>query len=789
MNNEKINVCQKRQLLSTDYNKNNLKDFNNSQEYSKKNIYKNLKNFDFLFKRITCSDFSQKRVRDIPKNNLLSLKKDNNQQKFHIKALTNNSGKDILNDIIPNIKLFLNNEVNPSIKDYDYKNKAYSSNNKNRNQIILPKISRNVFHINNENNNNNFANHNIKSNDMKKSITLEIGIQQKKFHTKLFSPNNNDKKYNCNLASPDKNFLDNKITANKIVNDDNNIENIDTDEKKISMKKSYKLKLFFYSILPGNASYLVQNCMCHRKNWKDSLNKVNSLFNFKWQQLSHGIDYNSLGKNNEIEQIVNHYENHYAISNKANMFINLMQYCEKRKISVFKYVPFTIIFELKNSGKLSEEDQISEFQEKIGALRKFFRISKDFLIDYDQIGNFYQQKEFYTDLKNREKISNYISEFVVYSDHFPKLKEINYVNYANKAKKELREKDKIKNLDKKSIDKNIGENTCIEIPTSHFNGKNMWVIKAINLNRGKCIQIVNNFNQMQAVINKFKNGVDYDFTKEIVEENETKENNKQNTKINNNTKDEKLYNCSKIIIQKYIEKPLLYKGRKCDMRIWVLVNHEMKVYIFKEGHLKTCSVEYDINSKDAFTHITNYSFQKYNDAFEKFEKGNEVPFYEFQKYINETYPDLHYDIKINLMNQIKEIVNLTMRSVAEKINKNGRNYQFEIFGYDFMLDSDFNLFLIEINTNPGLEESSPWIKIIVPRMLDDALRLTIDKIFDPGYDFKYNYNSNQNINQNACIPETEEKDNSVKYISPFPVPGYNLNENLWEFVCDLKKDD
>ena len=56
----------------------------------------------------------------------------------------------------------------------------------------------------------------------------------------------------------------------------------------------------------------------------------------------------------------------------------------------------------------------------------------------------------------------------------------------------------------------------------------------------------------------------------------------------------------------------------------------MKVYFFKEGHLKTCSISYDIDSKNAFGHITNYSFQKYNEYFQKYEKGNEVPFYEFK---------------------------------------------------------------------------------------------------------------------------------------------------------------
>jgi hypothetical protein len=216
-------------------------------------------------------------------------------------------------------------------------------------------------------------------------------------------------------------------------------------------------------------------------------------------------------------------------------------------------------------------------------------------------------------------------------------------------------------------------------------------------------------------------------------------------------KEEKIYNCSKIIIQKYIESPLLYKGRKCDMRIWVLLTHQMKVFLFKEGHLKTCSVQYDLNSKNAFTHITNYSFQKYSTNFQKFEKGNEVPFYEFQKFIDKEYPNKKYSIKKDLMKQIKDIINITMRSGKDKINKNGRSHQFEIFGYDFMLDSDFNLFLIEINSNPGLEISSPWIQIVVPRMLDDALRLTVDKIFEPVYDFSKNYKGDYTEEQKKLL--------------------------------------
>ena len=148
------------------------------------------------------------------------------------------------------------------------------------------------------------------------------------------------------------------------------------------------------------------------------------------------------------------------------------------------------------------------------------------------------------------------------------------------------------------------------------------------------------------------------------------------------------------------------------------------------------------------------------------------------------------------MDKIKEIVYITMRSVKEKLNKNKRNHSFEIFGYDFMLDENFNLFLIEINTNPGLEESSPWIKVIIPRMLDDALRLTLDQLFDTKYDFNLNYKRSHNledilddaINQNKNVKKENNDDKkNIKYKSPFPVPGYELDENLWDFVCDLNE--
>ena len=673
--------------------------------------------------------------------------------------------------------------------------------------------------------------------------------------------------------------------------------------QKQDVKESLKdFNRLYYLILPGNASYLIKNCMCHRTNWREAFCYATNLFNFKWQQLSNGIDYIGLGKYGSIKQLVNHFENHYSISNKANMFVNLMNYCEQRKMSVFKYVPFTIIFEFNPESKQKDKEKEKLYEENLEQLKMFIDGAEKFVTNFNNIGKYYNEVKFIEEKKNRneffkekkkkkrryykyydieeeneEDIKVYNGEYIVYRDYFKRIKLFEKITISNNL--DLYEKEKER---KKKLEKTIGTNTVIEIPDTHYNGKNMWVIKAINLNRGMCIQIVNNFNQMCTVLNKFKEGVDYNFTEKVIDENQnemiSKEKKDNEEKVNKENKEDKsvnnkkneieeeknnnnggnnsqMYYCSRIIIQKYIECPLLYKSRKCDMRIWVLITHNMKVYFFKEGHLKTCSIEYDINSKDAFRHITNYSFQKYNENFQKFEKGNEVPFYEFQKFIDENYPEKNYKLNKDLVEQIKEIVSITTKSVKEQINKNERNYQFEIFGYDFMLDSNFNLFLIEINTNPGIEESSPWIKVIVPRMLDDALRLTLDQLFNPKYDFNKIYKNeeetnnmklvlnnlkneidpnapesvgNETINNNSMKVENNKSDDNIeknennsynccktevanssnlsetenqkkeikidnnksgKYASPFPVPGYRDDENLWEFVCDLNGED
>jgi len=63
-----------------------------------------------------------------------------------------------------------------------------------------------------------------------------------------------------------------------------------------------------------------------------------------------------------------------------------------------------------------------------------------------------------------------------------------------------------------------------------------------------------------------------------------------------------------------------------------------------------------------------------------------------------------------------------MKAVSRKMDSNRRYNSFEIFGYDFMIDEDMRPWLIEVNTNPCLELTSPYIARLIPAMVENSIK-------------------------------------------------------------------
>ena len=95
-----------------------------------------------------------------------------------------------------------------------------------------------------------------------------------------------------------------------------------------------------------------------------------------------------------------------------------------------------------------------------------------------------------------------------------------------------------------------------------------------------------------------------------------------------------------LIVQKYIDKPLLINKRKFDIRVFAMLtcfNGIIRGYYYEDGYLRTSSKEYSTSKlKNRFVHLTNDAIQKHCNDYGRFENGNKLTYKEFQDYIDKS---------------------------------------------------------------------------------------------------------------------------------------------------------
>ncbi|OMJ85917.1 hypothetical protein SteCoe_12694 [Stentor coeruleus] len=187
------------------------------------------------------------------------------------------------------------------------------------------------------------------------------------------------------------------------------------------------------------------------------------------------------------------------------------------------------------------------------------------------------------------------------------------------------------------------------------------------------------------------------------------------------------------ILQKYIEKPLLINKRKFDIRCYALVtsiNGVIQGYFYLDGYLRTTSTEYTTKDiKNPFIHLTNDAIQKFSTEYGRFENGNKLSYREFQRYLDSHYPEKGINFLSNILPKIRSIIKDTLIASFLKIDPKKRLHSMEILGYDFMIDRKFRPWLIEVNTNPCLELASPLLSSLIPAMVENAFKISVDSIF------------------------------------------------------------
>ena len=292
------------------------------------------------------------------------------------------------------------------------------------------------------------------------------------------------------------------------------------------------------------------------------------------------------------------------------------------------------------------------------------------------------------------------------------------------------------------------------------NKKSIWIVKPVNMSRGRGIRLFCGENEYKNLYKKNKDNKD------------VKDNNLQ------------------LLISRYLDKPHLLNNKKYDLRIYVLVGSftPLKIYLYYNGLVRFATEDYQKGNYDnVFIHLTNYSINKKNPNYKSNQKNNkeiddldeideeneqddDSSKWSLVEYKNYFKKDITTFEKI--WKQIEDIVIKTMITVFEyncrEMSGNKNNNLFELYGFDIFIDESFRPWLLEVNVNPSLHCTSPLDLSIKTDLIIDIFNIIgIAPFNHNNHEEIYNYNSYMKKN----IKKDKDKEKEIK------LPKIKLNNN------------
>ena len=233
---------------------------------------------------------------------------------------------------------------------------------------------------------------------------------------------------------------------------------------------------------------------------------------------------------------------------------------------------------------------------------------------------------------------------------------------------------------------NILKKLSVNLPQYVLEGtKNVWIVKPGGLSRGRGVHCIDQLNDILSNVKP----------------------------------------CNQTIIQKYIENPLVINGRKFDIRQWVLVTdlNPLTVWLFETPYVRFGAENYHIDDfKNVFSQLTGNSIAKHSDKFNTGEiEGDMWENAQFREFLKKTYGG---DPWIQIQKKIEKIVILSLECAKHKLFNRKNN--FEVFGFDIMLDDKLNVYIIEINASPDWTYSTKVTEKLVKIASDDIMKVVLD---------------------------------------------------------------
>ncbi|KAF0036746.1 hypothetical protein F2P81_012058 [Scophthalmus maximus] len=183
------------------------------------------------------------------------------------------------------------------------------------------------------------------------------------------------------------------------------------------------------------------------------------------------------------------------------------------------------------------------------------------------------------------------------------------------------------------------------------------------------------------------------------------------------------------IVQHYIQNPLLLKGKKFDVRSYLLIACTAPYMVFfRHGYVRlTCDL-YDPSSSKLSDHLTNQHMQKKNPLYSQLKEDTVWSMESFNAYVNHRFQvakGLPRDWVLGAFaKHMQRIMTQCFFAVKSKLDR--RLGLFDLIGCDFMVDEDFKVWLLEMNCNPALHTNCEVLKEVIPSTVAETLDVTLE---------------------------------------------------------------
>lgn len=185
------------------------------------------------------------------------------------------------------------------------------------------------------------------------------------------------------------------------------------------------------------------------------------------------------------------------------------------------------------------------------------------------------------------------------------------------------------------------------------------------------------------------------------------------------------------IVQRYVCYPMLLNRRKFDVRAYMLLYQTSRglMAFYRSGYCRLSLNEYDADdTEDLTTHLTNQSLQKKDPKYEEEKDETVWSMEEFNTYMNTNYSSLdklpENWVMTSFNEKCKQIAAHCVAAVKSRLDP--RVGFFDLIGVDYLVDEDFRVFLLEMNTNPALSTNCSKLQDIIPSVVQETLDISFE---------------------------------------------------------------